>query len=65
MYICVCNGVTEQQIHDAVKAGAATLAEIGITLGVAAGCGTCQAFAAEALDAALQIRKLPENRAAA
>lgn len=65
MYICVCNAVTEQQIRDAVHAGVSTLSELGLKLGVAAGCGTCQAFAAEVLYATLQIRSLPEKRAAA
>jgi bacterioferritin-associated ferredoxin len=61
----VCNGVTEQQIRDAVCAGASTLSALAAQLGVAAGCGCCHAFAAQLLRETLQVRDLPENRAAA
>jgi len=61
----VCNGVTEQQIRDAVGAGASSLSELSIQLGVAAGCGCCHAFAARLVHETLQVRDLPENRAAA
>ena len=65
MYVCVCNGVTEQQIRDAVCAGASTLTELSSQLGVAAGCGCCHVFAAQVVQETLQVRDLPENRAAA
>jgi bacterioferritin-associated ferredoxin len=65
VYVCVCNGVTEQQIRDAICGGASSLAELSAELGVAAGCGTCHAFAAEVIREIAQVRDLPENRAAA
>jgi len=65
MYVCVCNGVTEQQIREAVRAGAATVSELGSKLGVAAGCGCCHAFAAQVLVETLEVYDLAENRAAA
>ena len=65
MFVCLCNGVTEEQIRNAVCAGASTMAQLGACLGIGAGCGTCQAFAAQLLNETLRIRDLPENRAAA
>jgi len=63
VYICVCNGVTEQQIRDAIDAGASTLPELRLALGVAAGCGACQNFAADMLDATLKIPSPPQTLA--
>ncbi len=41
MYVCVCNAVTERQIHHAVKQGAKTVKHLKDTLGVGAECGKC------------------------
>ncbi len=41
MYVCVCNGITENQIRDAVCGGADTLHELSSELGVATCCGRC------------------------
>lgn len=40
MYICICNGITEQDIIDASKTASTSL-EIMKTLGVASDCGRC------------------------
>ncbi|HJW51068.1 MAG TPA: (2Fe-2S)-binding protein [Burkholderiaceae bacterium] len=42
MYICICNAVTDRQIRAAVAAGASSLDEVSMALGVAAGCGCCR-----------------------
>ena len=65
MFVCICNGVTENQIRDAVCSGAGDLAELRCCLGVAAGCGTCAAFAEQIIIETLQTNELPENRVAA
>jgi bacterioferritin-associated ferredoxin len=65
VYICVCNGVTEQQIRDAICDGAASVCELGARLGVGAACGCCRTSAAQVLDETLQVLGYPENRAAA
>jgi bacterioferritin-associated ferredoxin len=54
MFICVCNGITERQIREAVREGACSLDELGARLGVASGCGTCQEFARQVLHETLQ-----------
>jgi len=49
MYICICNAVTERQVRACVDAGAVTLDDLQIDLGVATCCGTCAATASEYL----------------
>jgi bacterioferritin-associated ferredoxin len=41
VFVCVCNGVTERQIREAIDCGASSLPELTAVLGVAAGCGAC------------------------
>jgi bacterioferritin-associated ferredoxin len=47
MYICICNAVTDRQIRAAVAAGAASLDDVTMQLGVGAGCGCCRDAAQE------------------
>lgn len=65
MFICICNGITEKQIRDAVCCGADDLSELQVQLGVGAGCGTCTAFAEQILTETIEKQGLLENRAAA
>ena len=48
MYICLCHGITERQIRQAVLEGADSLPDVSAALGVATCCGTCSC-AAEAV----------------
>ena len=41
MFVCVCNGVTETQILEAVADGVVSLEELHDRLGVASQCGSC------------------------
>ncbi|MEI2416657.1 (2Fe-2S)-binding protein [Orrella sp. JC864] len=41
MYVCICNAVTERQIHASVEQGATSLADLQFELGVATCCGCC------------------------
>jgi bacterioferritin-associated ferredoxin len=41
LFVCVCNGITECQIREAMDRGARSLPELTAALGVAAGCGAC------------------------
>lgn len=41
MYVCVCNGVSEQQIRNALYNGCSNYREVRNTLGVASKCGKC------------------------
>ncbi|MCV6637315.1 (2Fe-2S)-binding protein, partial [Candidatus Albibeggiatoa sp. nov. NOAA] len=41
MYICICQGVTDKQIHNAVCNGACSMRELRECLGVVKQCGKC------------------------
>ena len=47
MYVCICNGVTEQQVRDAAEAGCASVAELTMRTGAGANCGSCLDMAAD------------------
>jgi len=42
MYVCVCQAVTERQIHHAVRDGVVTFDQLRMELGVATCCGRCR-----------------------
>jgi bacterioferritin-associated ferredoxin len=66
LFVCICNGITENQIREAVLTGASSVADLSVSLGVAAGCGTCHAFAHKVLLETLNARaSMADNRAAA
>jgi bacterioferritin-associated ferredoxin len=49
MYVCICNAVTDRQIRAAVEAGASSLSDVALQLGVAAGCGCCRETAQQVI----------------
>ncbi|ADV26244.1 BFD domain protein (2Fe-2S)-binding domain protein [Pseudoxanthomonas suwonensis 11-1] len=58
MYVCICNGVTDSQVREAVEAGCGSVAELTMRTGCGATCGTCLPLAAD-LVAEYQARALP------
>ncbi len=58
MYVCICRAVTENDIEDAVAAGANTLADLSRHLGVASGCGTCAGTAESMLPETRETRTI-------
>lgn len=59
MYVCVCNAVTERQIHQAAAQGARQLRDLRHSLGVTAECGRCARCAHDCLQAALGTGSRP------
>lgn len=49
MYVCICNAITDKQIHRAAEAGVTDLWGLQAELGVAAGCGRCKEHAMDVL----------------
>lgn len=49
MYVCVCQAVTERQIHQAARDGARNLKDLRQSLGVTAECGRCAGCARQCL----------------
>lgn len=65
MYVCICNGVTDRDIRQAVEAGCRSLPELTMRTGCGATCGTCLDVAAAILDEARHPRELPVLQVAA
>jgi len=65
MYVCICKGVTDRDIHDAASRGARTVKDLRRELGVAAECGKCAACAREVLCDARRAGALPASLQAA
>ncbi|GAB3369546.1 (2Fe-2S)-binding protein [Lysobacter rhizosphaerae] len=59
MYVCICNGVTDHDINQAVEAGCRSVAELTMRTGAGASCGSCLDLAAELMDKARAVRDLP------
>lgn len=49
MYVCVCNAVTENDVHEAVTRGALTVRDLRSELGITDTCGRCAHCALECL----------------
>jgi bacterioferritin-associated ferredoxin len=41
MYVCLCKGITDYQIRDAVEGGASSLRQVRKQLGAMTQCGKC------------------------
>lgn len=52
MYVCLCQGITDRQIREAVGEGAVTMRKLRLELGVASCCGRCAPHAKQVLDEA-------------
>ena len=55
MYVCICQGITDTAIKNAVDNGACSLDEISVALGVANNCGQCAALASTIIDEQLAL----------
>ncbi|HEU0199288.1 MAG TPA: (2Fe-2S)-binding protein [Burkholderiaceae bacterium] len=62
MFVCICAAVTDHQIRRVVGAGAQSLDEVSMELGIAVRCGSCRQLAQEvisqALDAGMAVREV-------
>ena len=50
MFVCICNGVTDKQIRQAVATGANDLETLQSRLSVANNCGECACMAQQLID---------------
>ncbi|MBI3526491.1 MAG: bacterioferritin-associated ferredoxin [Betaproteobacteria bacterium] len=65
MYVCLCNGITEGQIREAVGDGARSLRELRQCLGVASCCGKCADCAQQVVRETLSTGEFREHLNAA
>ena len=47
VYVCLCNGVTDRHIRDAVDKGCSSVGELTMRTGCGANCGSCLDMAAD------------------
>jgi bacterioferritin-associated ferredoxin len=64
MYVCICNGITENQIRDAISDGVRSLRELRADLGVASCCGKCADCAQQVIHETLSTAEFRELSAA-
>ena len=57
MYVCVCNAVTERDIHDAVENGVQNMTQLSRTTGCSNTCGCCREVAADVLAEAMAEKR--------
>ncbi|QDP02739.1 (2Fe-2S)-binding protein [Thalassotalea sp. PS06] len=53
MYVCICHGITEQQIKESTLEGASSMKCLKTQLAVASTCGKCSQVAKMVLDESL------------
>lgn len=58
MYVCICKGVTDGAIREAVHRGADRMRDLKTDLGVSAQCGMCACHAREVLEQTLMQKSL-------
>lgn len=61
MYICVCKGVTDTAIREAVQKGADRMRDLKTCLGVSEQCGICACHAKEVLEKALMQKTTTQH----
>jgi len=61
VYICVCRGVTDTAIRDAVRRGADRMRDLKTNLGVSEQCGICACHAKEVLEQALMQKVVAQR----
>ena len=54
MYVCICRGITEKQLRDAIEEETCSMQELSSLLGVGMDCGTCTEYACQLLEQAKQ-----------
>ena len=54
VYVCICNGVTDRQIHEAAASGVRTVAELTMRTGCGASCGSCLDLAGSLLESRIR-----------
>ena len=62
MYICLCHGVSESAIREAVDNGARTLGELSFMTGCGTQCGSCKEEARALLKECLRSRQTREAK---
>lgn len=54
MYVCLCKGITDDQIRQTVEEGATHFGQVRKTLGLASQCGKCANLAREVFNESIE-----------
>ena len=63
MYVCICQGIPDSQIRDAVFGGASSVREVRKQLGVMSQCGKCGVTTQKIVAATLAAPDMPMSSA--
>lgn len=61
MYVCICKGITERVLREAIYHGADRMRDLKTCLGVTEQCGLCACHAKQILDETLSQKSQLEN----
>ena len=61
MYVCLCKGITDHQIRNAVEDGARNMHQMRNALGVSTQCGMCAGQVKSIMNESLKEEELPNN----
>jgi bacterioferritin-associated ferredoxin len=50
MYVCVCHGISDKRLNQAIQEGARSFEQLQARTGVATCCGACEPCARQVLD---------------
>ena len=50
MYVCICHGITDRRLKEAVREGASSFEELQAHTGVSTCCGACESTARAIVD---------------
>lgn len=57
MFVCICNGVTDSDIRDAVDDGADSIRDLNKTMSVGNCCGKCTRVARQVINSHLEEKE--------
>lgn len=57
MYVCICNAVTERDIHQAVQQGISSVEQLSEVTSVSLVCGCCKSYAGQIIEEAMSSCK--------
>lgn len=65
MLVCVCNGISDRDIDNALKEGASSFSDMRKSLGLGACCGQCASFAKDMISDKIAEAQTSSNYALA
>lgn len=64
MYVCICHGISDRRVREAVREGADSFEALQAATGVGTCCGACEPTARALVEEALVEQPLPVDTAA-